>query len=123
MSMNFLGDANLAARNWTAAADVLRECLGLREKSQPEDWRRFWTMSQLGAALAGQAKYPEAEPLLIQGYEGLKAREAKIPGPFKKRLPEASARIVPFYESWDKREKAEEWRTRLAPRPTPQPER
>jgi tetratricopeptide (TPR) repeat protein/tRNA A-37 threonylcarbamoyl transferase component Bud32 len=122
-TMNYLGDAQLAAHDWTAAADVLRECLGLREKTQPEDWRRFWTMSQLGAALAGQAMYLEAEPFLIRGYEGLEAREAKIPAPFKKRLPEAAARIVPFYEAWGKREKAEEWRMRLAPRPMPQPGR
>jgi hypothetical protein len=35
-------------------------------------------LSQLGAALAGQKKYAEAEQLLLQGYQGLKARESKI---------------------------------------------
>ena len=29
-------------------------------------------MSQLGAALAGQGKYAHAEPLMLQGYDGLK---------------------------------------------------
>ena len=43
-------------------------------------------MSLLGAALAGQKKYAEAEPLLIGGYEGLKAREARIPAPARGRL-------------------------------------
>jgi len=29
----------------------------------------------------GQKKHAEAEPLIVSGYEGLKAREAKIPTP------------------------------------------
>ena len=36
-------------------------------------------MSQLGEALSGQGRYAEAEPLVVGGYEGMKAREAKIP--------------------------------------------
>jgi hypothetical protein len=64
--------------------------------------------------LSGQKRYAEAEPHLLQGYGGLKAREAKIPAPRKKNLAEAAARIVPFYEAWGKPEKAAEWRTKLA---------
>ena len=30
----------------------------------------------LGEALLEQKKYPEAEPLLLSGYEGMKQREA-----------------------------------------------
>ena len=45
----------------------------------PDDWSRFNTMSQLGGALLGQGRYAEAEPLVIEGYEGMKARAAKIP--------------------------------------------
>ena len=41
-------------------------------------------MSLLGAALAGQKKYAEAEPLLIGGYEGLKAEAGS------RRQPEAA---------------------------------
>ena len=56
---------------------LLRECLELREKTKVDEWLRFHTMSQLGAALAGQGKFAEAEPLLTNGYEGLVANEAK----------------------------------------------
>ena len=35
--------------------------------------------SMLGGALLGQKKYAEAEPLLLAGYEGMKARADKIP--------------------------------------------
>ena len=47
---------------------------------RPDDWSRFDTQSLLGDSLLGQKKYAEAEPLLLSGYEGLKAREARIPG-------------------------------------------
>ncbi len=76
-------------------------------------------MSQLGAALAGQGKHAQAEPLLTQGYEGMRTREAKIPALGKKRVAEAAARIVPFYEAWGKPDKAAEWRRRLGPADAP----
>jgi tetratricopeptide (TPR) repeat protein len=69
------GRALLQARSFTEAELQLRECLAIREKVQPDDWRTFNTRSHLGGALLGQKKYAEAEPLLRQGYEGMKARE------------------------------------------------
>jgi hypothetical protein len=51
-------------------------------------------------ALLGQKKYDEAEPLLIMdGYEGIKKRQEKIPEPLRKvRLTEALERLVHLYE-------------------------
>jgi hypothetical protein len=115
--MNNLAGAYLDARRWVEAEMTARQCLSLHEQKQPEDWWRYLTMSQLGAALTGQKKYAEAEPLLLQGYEGLKARQSKIPAPRKDSLAEAAARIVPFYEAWDKKDKAAEWRAKLAKAP------
>jgi hypothetical protein len=63
--------------------------------------------------LAGQEKYAEAEPLIIQGYEGLQARAAKIPAPRKNSLDEAAARIVQFYEAWGKTDQATMWKAKL----------
>jgi hypothetical protein len=60
------------------------------------------------------------EPLLIQGYEGLKSREAKIPAQRRKNLVEAATRIVPFYEARGKEDKAAEWRAKLS-RPPDEP--
>ena len=48
-------------------------------RGDPDDWPRFNAMSLLGGALLGQGRYAEAEPLIVAGYEGMKAREAKIP--------------------------------------------
>ena len=84
------------------------------QKKGPDDWFCYLTQSQLGAALAGQKRHAEAEPLLVRGYEGLKAREAKIPAPRRNDVADAAARIVPFYAAWGKPDKADEWRKKLA---------
>ena len=44
-------------------------------RRQPDAWTTFNAKSLLGEALAGQTKYADAEPLLLAGYEGLKAKE------------------------------------------------
>jgi hypothetical protein len=68
----------------------------------------------LGGSLLGQKKYAEGEALIVAGYEGMKAREAKVPPPGKPRFADAAERVVRLYEEWGKKEKAAEWRTRLA---------
>jgi hypothetical protein len=70
-------------------------------------------MSQLGGALLGQGKFVEAEPLVVQGYEGMKARAAKIPSAGRPRLSEAALRVVQLYESWGKPDQARVWKERL----------
>ena len=73
----------------------------------------FNTRSQLGGALLGQKKYTDAEPLLLQGYEGMKQREAKIPAVGKVRLTEALEWLVQLYEATGRKDKAAEWRKKL----------
>src|SRR5439155_20309113 len=92
------------------AEPVLRECLALREKTQPDDWITFHNRSLLGGALLAQKKPAEAEPLLLQGYEGLKQREAKIPAASKVRVAEALERLVQLYEATGRPEEAAKWR-------------
>ena len=43
----------------------------------------------------------------------MKSREAKLPAPSKRRLPEAGKRIVTLYNAWGKQDKAEEWAKKL----------
>jgi len=67
----------------------------------------------LGAALLGESRYAEAEPLIVSGYEGLKAREAGMPPAVAMpRLTEAAERILQLYQSCDKPDKSAEWRDR-----------
>jgi hypothetical protein len=102
----------LEQARWSEAEPLLRESLAIREKSIPDDYRRFNSMSLLGGALLGQGKHTEAEPLVIGGYEGMKARQAKIPATGALYLSEAAERVVRLYEAWDKPEKAAEWRVK-----------
>ena len=112
-SLASLGSNLLQQRKYAEAEPILRECLSIREAKLADDWSRFNAESLLGDSLLGQKKYAEAEPLLLSGYQGMKAREAKIPAAGKVRLKVASARVVALYDAWGKPEKAAEWRTRL----------
>ena len=97
-----------------AAAPILRECLAIRRRTRPDDWKTFLVQSFLGAALLGQREYAEAERLVVSGYEGLKAHEKQIPRFFVTLyLTHAGARVVRLYEAWGQPEKAAAWRSKL----------
>jgi eukaryotic-like serine/threonine-protein kinase len=95
------------------AEPVLRDCLDLREKNRPDDWSTFYTRSLLGGTLLAQQKATEAEPLLLQGYEGLEQRAAKIPAVYQPRLAEALERLVQLYEATGRPAEAAKWRKEL----------
>jgi len=111
----------LTHQQWTDAEKLLRECLAIREKKEPEAWTTFNTQSLLGGALLGQKKYAEAEPLLLKGYEGMKEREVKIPktGGTKLRIPEALDRLIELYTATNKPEEAKKYRDLRAKYPPP----
>ncbi len=94
---------------WDKAEPVLRECLAICEKAQPEDSTTFNSRSMLGASLLGQKRYTEAEPLLRSGYEGLKARAGKIPPQGKNWLGEALDRLIALAEATNKPDEAKAW--------------
>jgi hypothetical protein len=118
------------------AESLLRECLEIRVKTIPDDWRVPNTRSMLGGAILACAELDpgltpsscanrlrEAEPFLLDGYAGLKDN-ASVPTPAQiggfDRRREALERVVRLYEVWDKAEpgrghdaKATEWRKRL----------
>jgi eukaryotic-like serine/threonine-protein kinase len=91
--------------------------VAIRERKYPAAWATFDTKSMLGAALLGQKKYSEAEPLLLAGYQGMKEREAKIAVPYKIRLVEALERLVQLYDATGNEDKAQEWRKLLTEAP------
>ena len=103
----------LMLEKWAEAQPILRECLAIRQHFQPDGWPTFNVRSLVGGSLLGQKNYAEAEPLLLSGYEGMKAREALIPPKAKARLTEAGDRVVKLYEASGKKDKADEWRKKL----------
>jgi tetratricopeptide (TPR) repeat protein len=113
VAMAALGLNLLKQEKWSEAEPVLRACLAVRDKTQPDAWTTFNTRSTLGGALLGQGRYAEAEPLVVPGYEGMKEREAKILAIGKPRLAEAAVRVVRLYEAWGKTDQATAWKARL----------
>jgi serine/threonine protein kinase len=92
-----LGLYLLAREKWAEAEASLRECLALAGETSPEAWTTFDAKSKIGAALLGQKKYADAEPLLLAGYNGLKKREKSIPPQGRPRLAEAADRLIELY--------------------------
>jgi hypothetical protein len=111
----------LQARGFAEAEPLLRECLAIREKKEPDDWRTFNTQSLLGGALLGQKKYAEAEPLLLKGYQGMKKREKTIPPQANTRIPEALDRLIELYTAMNKPDEVKKWQAERAKYPRTAP--
>jgi serine/threonine protein kinase len=108
-----LGRALLQQKMYAEAEPAARECLVICAEKLRDGWSHFAAQSVLGGSLLGQKKYAEAKPLLLQSYEGLKQREAKIPANHKQVLTDTLERLVELYEAWGKPEQAEAWRKQL----------
>ena len=113
----------LEQKKWTEAEQRLSECLAIREKQEPDDWRTFNTQSMLGGALLGQKKFADAEPLLLKGYAGMRAREEKIPkaGGAELRISEALDRLIELYTATDKPDELKKWQSERAKYPAQVP--
>jgi tetratricopeptide (TPR) repeat protein len=95
---------------FTESESLAREAMETDSKIQPDNWQRFRAESLLGASLAGQKKYAEAEPLLLEGYQGMMTRKDRIAVPDRYHLDRAREWIVQLYQAWGKPGKAAEWR-------------
>jgi tetratricopeptide (TPR) repeat protein len=118
---NRLGRLYEEAGRWADGESLYRECLPSFEAGQPDHWGTFHARSLRGACPAGLKRFGEAEPLVVSGYEGMKARQAQLLQPERPRLAEAAVRVVRFYENWGKPEKAAEWRKAAGPPPADPP--
>jgi len=111
--MNGLALLYLDQREYAEAEPLLREALNRFEKTAPNTWGRYNCESMLGASLAGQKNYSQAEPLLLSGYEGMLQREDTIPADSQFRLAQAGKWIVQLYQDWGRPDEAAEWREKL----------
>src|SRR5262249_54643397 len=112
-TLAILGVSLLQSKNYSDAESALSICVGIREKNWPDRWNTFNAKAMLGAAQAGQKRYAEAEPQLLKGYEGLKARANQIPQQRRSRVTETGEELVKLYEAWGKPEAAAQWRKEL----------
>src|SRR5262249_44738628 len=79
----------------------------------------LWVESDLGACLLAQARYAEAEPLLIAGYRGL--TEVPAHPVFDRKPAVAVDRLVRLYDAWGKPAEALKWRMELEMYPETKP--
>jgi len=111
-----LGAVRLAEQKYGEAEGLLRQGLGFAEKHCPNSGYCFYVMNLLGASLAGQGKYAEAEPLLLESCRGLQLCQASTV-PYlnpTRRVSESLERLVQLYDAWGKPAQLAEWKKKLA---------
>jgi serine/threonine protein kinase/tetratricopeptide (TPR) repeat protein len=109
-SVPALALAYLSEGKFARSETLARESMEDNRKRQPDSWQRFRAESLVGASLAGQKKYREAEPLLLEGYEGMLAHKDHIEDPDGYHAELAHQWVIQLYQAWGKPEKVEEWR-------------
>ena len=115
-SLVWLGQVRLQQDKYVQAEANFREALNTYVKTNPDSWQRYNCESLLGASLAGERRYDEAEPLLLTAYETMLQRRDKIPAASQPDLESAGTEIVRLYEDWGKPDQAAEWRSKLTAR-------
>jgi serine/threonine protein kinase/tetratricopeptide (TPR) repeat protein len=109
--------------SYAEAEPLLRESLAIYEMLKHDSWVTFNIMSLLGEVLLAQKKYTDAEPFLLKGYEGMKAREKNIPPHNSTRIPEVLGRLIELYTAMNKPDEVKKYRELRAKisEPTPLP--
>ncbi|MCB1122568.1 MAG: tetratricopeptide repeat protein, partial [Verrucomicrobiae bacterium] len=98
----------LEENQFVEAEGKARACLEIRERLNSDDWSPFHARSLLGSALFGQGRLEEAEPFLIEGYEGVKEHRHQLQHEHKIRLNEALLRLIQFYIHTGNQRKAQQ---------------
>jgi tetratricopeptide (TPR) repeat protein len=105
---------NLKMQGKFAEAErVSRESLDVTARHRPDSWLVPYVRSLVGDMLLKQKRYAEAEPMLIEGYRGMKSRESQAPERIRPIIVDAVRQLVELYEAWDRPAQAAEWRARL----------
>jgi tetratricopeptide (TPR) repeat protein len=117
-----LGWTQLHDQKYPEAEASLREaCIGLANPKNgfSDNELRYACESELGASLVGQKNYAAAEPLLLNGYNGLvrtqPQRELMYAARIEPRMTpmETAGWIARMYEEWGKPQQASEWRQKV----------
>jgi serine/threonine protein kinase/tetratricopeptide (TPR) repeat protein len=101
------------AHKFPEAERWFHECLSIRERILPDSWKTFNTRSALGACLADQQRYSEAEKFLVDGYAGMKKRREMIPVENVPRMKKALECLIRVYQATGHLDKVSELDTEL----------
>jgi tetratricopeptide (TPR) repeat protein len=108
--LHWFGVEYLKRQKHAEAEPLFSACLSIREQEEPHAWMTFATRVRLAEALSGQQKYAEAEPFLLQGYDGLILHEAQVTAEEKHTLSDAVNLLVELYDASGETAKADRWR-------------
>ena len=109
-----IGWLRLQQKRYAEAEQILRETAAILTRTSPAAWERFNVESMLGAGLAAQKKFEEAEPLLISGYEGMgRSRRPTNTSTSRFNQEQAGNAIIQLYADWAKPDKRAEWTEKL----------
>lgn len=108
----FLARNLLRQAKGVEAEAILRDVLTIRRKQEPEGWATFSAASMLGESLLIQKKTSEAEPLLVEGFQGLRKAlyRSAAAGAAQQLLPDAARRLVTLYDQTDRRPEGDKYR-------------
>jgi tetratricopeptide (TPR) repeat protein len=105
-----LAEVRIELKKYADAEPLLREALSGYQKTASRTWPLYRSQSLLGSSLAAQGRFAEAEPLLVDGYNGMTGQTEQIPFEFRSTIDRTLQQIVQMYERWEKPEKAAAWR-------------
>jgi hypothetical protein len=110
-TINDLGVLRREQKRYEEAESLLRQALEGGQTAQAEPRRSCHAGIHARAcrAIHHQARYGEAEPLLLDAFKG---RTSKL-GSRHPHTIESLNELMRLYESWGKPGKAEEWRAKL----------
>jgi len=74
----------------------------LAESYAPDHWRTVWALSIQGASLTQLSRYVEAEPLLLESYEGLRNNTGARPV----HVETARRYLAELYTAWGRPEES-----------------
>ena len=114
-------DAFLAFEMYVDAEPLARECVQIRSVKLPDTWLHFNAQSLLGGTLIGQGKYEEAEPLLLQAFEGLDLHKAEMPPHAQRHIKATIDRLIQLYESTNRPDEVVRWKAKLPESQAEQP--
>jgi len=108
-SLAQLATLQLDEAHYAEAESAARESLAIREAKLAGTWMHHSAQALLGRALAGQRRYEEAEPLLVEACEKMEP-----PPTATERLLRALDDLIALYEQQGEPERAAPWREQRA---------
>jgi tetratricopeptide (TPR) repeat protein len=98
---------------YSEAEPLARETYDWDRKKRADVWVRFRSESLLGSSLAGQKRFAEAEPMLLEGYQGMVARKGQMTVADRSEIDVIGRWIDEFYRASGKPVQAANWKQNL----------